>query len=169
MTLKREKIFLHDTLAQDDALPYQVWSEKVQQLRRSGPDENSVTLWTFAVILTSSTTKQCNLSTRQPSLWWCAIKPKFGWKRTSTSENKEESHILITWAFTVTLTIKTAKPSFHTLAIVLHHHTSLVTNSSAVQKISSGQTIIDIMKFCCDLDLEHSNPFFSPQHTLTHN
>ena len=41
-------------------------------------------------------------------------------------------------------------------------------NSSVVQKISCGQTFINIVKFCCDLDFELSNPFFS-QDSLTHN
>ena len=31
-------IFLHDTLAHDDASPYQIWLQKVQQLRRYDPD-----------------------------------------------------------------------------------------------------------------------------------
>ena len=35
-------IFLHDTLAYDDALPHQVWLQKVQQLRRYCPDEHSL-------------------------------------------------------------------------------------------------------------------------------
>ena len=33
-------IFLHDTLANDDASPYQVWLQQVQQLRRYCPDEH---------------------------------------------------------------------------------------------------------------------------------
>ena len=35
-------IFLHDTLAHDVASPYQVWLQKVQQLRRYHPDEHSL-------------------------------------------------------------------------------------------------------------------------------
>ena len=35
-------IFLHDTLAHDDASPYQVWLQMVQQLRRYCPDEHSL-------------------------------------------------------------------------------------------------------------------------------
>ena len=37
---------------------------------------------------------------------------------------------------------------------------SLVTKCSAVQKISTGQTFTDILNFCCDLNLEHSNQIF---------
>ena len=32
-------IFLHDTLAHDNAAPYQVWLQKAQQLRRYRPDK----------------------------------------------------------------------------------------------------------------------------------
>ena len=35
-------IFLHDTLANDDASPYQVWLQNVQQLRRYRPEEHSL-------------------------------------------------------------------------------------------------------------------------------
>ena len=34
----------------------------------------------------------------------------------------------------------------------------VVVKGSATLKISSGQTFIDILTFCCDLDLEHNNP-----------
>ena len=40
-------IFLHDTLAHDDASHYQTWSQKVQQLRRYRPDDHSLEFWTF--------------------------------------------------------------------------------------------------------------------------
>ena len=35
-------IFLHDTLALDDASPYKVWLQTVQQLKRYHPDEHSL-------------------------------------------------------------------------------------------------------------------------------
>ena len=35
-------IFLHDTLAHDVASPYQLWSQRVQQLKRHCPDELSL-------------------------------------------------------------------------------------------------------------------------------
>ena len=35
---------------------------------------------------------------------------------------------------------------------------SLVVKDSVFKKVSSGQTFTDILKFCCDLDLEHDNP-----------
>ena len=44
--------------------------------------------------------------------------------------------------------------------MMLHHHTNLVTKCSLIQKISSGQTITDILNLCCDLDLKCSNSIF---------
>ena len=38
---------------------------------------------------------------------------------------------------------------------------SLITNSSAVQKISSGGTFIEMLNLCCDPDNEDGNPIFS--------
>ena len=47
---------------------------------------------------------------------------------------------------------------------------SLMINYSALQKISSEQTFIDISKFRCDLHLDRSTPFiFSSQGTLASN
>ena len=63
----KEPIFLHNTLAQVDASPYQVWLQKVQQLRRYGPDEHLLEFLPFPVILTLTTTEQSNLFTRQSS------------------------------------------------------------------------------------------------------
>ena len=61
-------IFLHDTLAHDDASPYQVWLQKVQQLRGYRADEHSLEFLTFSVTLTWKTTVQPNLFTRQFTL-----------------------------------------------------------------------------------------------------
>ena len=117
-------MFLFETLAHDDTSPYQVWLQKVRQLRRCGQEENSIKFWTFAVTFTLSIAQQSNLFTRQASLWWCAINPKFGCKRISSSEGVAESHILITWAFTVTLTWRREKQPFcMTLWLMMHHHT----------------------------------------------
>ena len=62
---------------------------------------------------------------KKPSLWWWVTKPKFGYKRMSSLEDKKESHILIIWMFTVTLTYKTAnQPLCITLWLMtMHHHT----------------------------------------------
>ena len=68
-------VFLHDTLAHNAASSYQVWLQKIQQLRRYPPDEYSLEFWTFSVTLTRTTTEQSNLFTRQSTLWWCTNKP----------------------------------------------------------------------------------------------
>ena len=61
-------IFLHDTLAHDVASPYQVWLQKVQQLRGYRADEHSLEFLTFSVTLTLIIKKRSNLFTRQSSL-----------------------------------------------------------------------------------------------------
>ena len=61
-------IFSHDTLAHDVASPYQVWLQKVQQLKRYHPDEHSLEFLTFSVTWTWTTTKQSNLFTQQSTL-----------------------------------------------------------------------------------------------------
>ena len=61
-------ILLHDTLAHDVASPYQIWLQKVQQLRTHHPDEHSLEFLTFYVTLTL-TTEQSNLFTRHFT-WW---------------------------------------------------------------------------------------------------
>ena len=61
-------IFLHDTLAHDNAWPYQDWLQKVQQLRRYHPDEHPPEFWTFPVTLNLTTTEQSSLFRRQSSL-----------------------------------------------------------------------------------------------------
>ena len=45
---------------------------------------------------------------------------------------------------------------------------NLVTKGYVVQKISAGQTIIDILNLRCDLDQEHSDQIF-PQDTPAYN
>ena len=59
-------IFLHDTLAHDISSPYQVWLQKVPQLRRYHSDEHSLEFLTSPVTLT--TTELSNLFTRQSTL-----------------------------------------------------------------------------------------------------
>ena len=74
-------VSLGDTLAFVDASPYQVWLQKVQQLRRYRQDEHSLEFCTFPVTFTLTTIKQTNLFTRHSSLWWCANQSKFSCKR----------------------------------------------------------------------------------------
>ena len=61
-------IFLHDTLTNDVASPYQVLLQNVQQLKRHHPDEHSLEFLTFSVTLTWTITEQSNLFTRQSTL-----------------------------------------------------------------------------------------------------
>ena len=104
-------IFLLDTLAYDDASPYQVWLQKVKQLRRYHPHEHSLEFWTFSVTLALTTTVQLNLFTRQFSLWWCAMKLSLVAKE-AVVQMTLKSCILIMWFLTVTMTLKTANQSF---------------------------------------------------------
>ena len=51
-------VFLHGTLAHDDASPNQVWLQKVKQLRRYRPGEHSLDFFlTFSVTLMHHHTK----------------------------------------------------------------------------------------------------------------
>ena len=126
-------VFLHDTLTHDVASSYQVWLQKVQQLRRYRPGEHSPEFWTFSVTLSWTTTEQSNLFTRfsvswcfQPSHFHKTIHPKvMCCKSISSSDNILESHILIILSLTVTLTLKTANQSdWQTIWLILvHQHT----------------------------------------------
>ena len=62
--------------------------------------------------------------------------------------------------------LEDSKPIFLTDNLAHNYHLcitipSLVVKGSAVQKILSGQTFTNILMFCCDLDLEHSNAISS--------
>ena len=103
-------IFLHDTFAHDVASPYRVWLQKVQQLKRYHSDEHLLEFWTFPVTLTK--TEQCNLFTRQSSLWWCAIKPSLVAKGSAVQIIHIKKTFLIILFLTVTLTLNTANQSF---------------------------------------------------------
>ena len=61
-------IFLHDTLAHNDASPNQVWLQNIQQLRRYHQDQNLLQFLTFSVTLTLTTTANSIFFTRQSSL-----------------------------------------------------------------------------------------------------
>ena len=163
-------IFLHDTLANNVASPYQFWLQKVQQLRRYGPDEHSLEFWTFSVTLTLTTTEQSNFFQKTFHLMMMCHQTKFSCKRISSSDNIFKRQNLIILSVTVILTLKTANQSFWKTIwlIITHHHTSLIVTGSAFQKISSGQTFTDILKFCSDLDLEHNTPTF-PQNILVYD
>ena len=149
-------ILVHDTLAHDVASPYQVWSQKVQQLRWYRPDEHSLEFWTFPVIMTLTTTEQSYLFTRQSTLWWCAIKQSLVAKGSAVCIKNSYFNYIIR---NCDLDLEDSKPIF--LKDNLAHNDassySLVVKSSAFQTISSGQTFTHILTFCCDLDLEHND------------
>ena len=42
LELKDKHIFLHNTLAHEDASPHYIWLQKVQQLQKYCPDEHSL-------------------------------------------------------------------------------------------------------------------------------
>ena len=155
-----KSLFLRDTLAHNNTSPYQVWLQKAQQFRRYHPDEHSLEFWTFPVTLT--TTELSNLLIRQSSVWWCAFKPSSVAKGSAVK--KKEKIIfqlydpsLWPWPWRQwTNVFERHSGSWWCIIIP-----SLVVNRSAVQKISFEQTFIDILKFSCDLDLEHSNPVSS--------
>ena len=151
-------VFLHDTLAHNAASSYQVWLQKIQQLRRYPPDEYSLEFWTFSVTLTRTTTEQSNLFTRQSTLWWCTSN-QVSCKRMSSSDNISKRYILIILSLTVTLTLKTANQSFWvTIWLMMMHHLTKFCS----KRFSNSEDIIwkniDILKFCCDLDFEYNNP-----------
>ena len=97
--------------------------------------------------------------TSQPMMMY--HQTKFRCKRISSSEDLLSSHILITWSFTVTLTLKTAKKKnfLETIwLIMMHHHTKFGS-----KRLSNSEDIFytnfhQHFEICCDLDLEHNNP-----------
>ena len=61
---------------------------------------------------------------------------------------------------TVTLTLK-IETHFSHMTLWLIMILGLVTNGSAMHKISSKLTLTETFNHGCDIDLEHSNPTFS--------
>ena len=84
-------IFLHDTLAHDDASQYQVWSQKVQWFRRYYLDKPSSTFRNSAVTLALNTAIQFSHKKLQLMMMYHYI--KFGCKRVSSSEDIIESYL----------------------------------------------------------------------------
>ena len=77
-------------------------------------------------------------------------------------QNSRKAYFLLIWAFTVTLTLKTANQSFcMTLQVMkMHHYTKFgYKRFKGSQNISWTNT--KILNLNCDLDLEHSNQIFS--------
>ena len=96
---------------------------------------------------------------------------KFGCQGIKSSEDTLESHILITWAPTVTLTLKIANNFFstwHSGSWCCITVPSLVTKCSAVQKVPPAHTLTSSLNLCCGLNLQCSNPK-CPQTTLVYD
>ena len=91
----RKPIFLHDTLTDDEASPYQVWLQKIQRFRIYCPDEQSLILWNFTV--TSTLNAVIHFFAR--TLWLMMIYPnsKFGCKRINSSANTVKT--VMCWSY----------------------------------------------------------------------
>ena len=87
---------------------------------------------------------------------------KFSCKRIISSEDILESHVLIIWSFTVTLTLKTASQSFQKTIwlIMMHHHTKFGSKRFSDSEDMSGQTIINILKFAVTMTLKTASQSF---------
>ena len=87
---------------------------------------------------------------------------KFSSKRISSSDDILESHILIIWCFT--LTLKTANQSFKRTIWLWWCTTipTLAVKDSAIQKILSGQTFIDIISFAVTLTMNTVSWYCEP-------
>ena len=101
-------IFPHGTLAHNVASLYQVWLQKVQQLRRYHPDEHSLEFGDLD--LDHNRAIQSFHKTIHFMMMY--HQTKLSCKRISSSENILKSHTLIISSVTVTLILKTAKQSF---------------------------------------------------------
>ena len=160
-------VFLHDTLAHDYASPYQVWLQKVQQVRKCHPDEHSLKFWTFSVdhfALAYNRAIQSFHKTIQ--LMMMCHQTKFSCKRIRSSEDTLESHILIIWSFTVTLKTANQSSAWHPGLWWCITIPSLVTKGSAVEGILSRWTFTGILNIFCDIDLDHNRAIQSFHKTI---
>ena len=112
-------IFSQDTLSHFDVPPYQVWLQKVQQLRRHYPHEHLLKFWFFAVALALNTTKQSNLLKRLSSL---SHQKKFGCKRISSSKDIVESHNLTIRSLHCNLDLKDNKSICSFRLLMMYHY-----------------------------------------------
>ena len=87
-------IFLEDSLAHGDALPYRVWQYKVQHFRRQHLDKQSLTFCNFAVTLTLNTAIQ----SLHKTLWLMIMyhQTKFSSKKISRIQGYTEVYLPVT-------------------------------------------------------------------------
>ena len=116
-------IFLHDTLAHDDASSYQVWLQKVKKKIPSRWTVNGIL--NFSRDLDAVHNRAIQSFHKTIQLKMMCQQTKFSCKRISSSENTSESHILTIWSFTVILTLKTVNQPFRKIIwlLMMHHHT----------------------------------------------
>ena len=83
---------------------------------------------------------------------------KFTYKIFGDSDDILQTNILDMLTFTVTLTLNAVLQHFHkTLWLMMMYHQT----KCGWKRISDTvETVIDLVKFCCDLDLEHSNQIY---------
>ena len=110
-------IFLHDTLAHDVASPYQVWLQKVQQLKRYHPDEQSLE---FSSDLDHNRAIQPFHKTIRLTV--ICYQTKFSCKRISSSADTEQSP----YFDYMKLDLEDSKP-------ICSHYTPLHDDASAYQ------------------------------------
>ena len=96
---------------------------------------------------------------------------KFTWKRISSSEDRLESYILNVRSITVTLTLMTANQSVWKTIwfIMMHYHTKFGSKRFKDSEDILTQKLTDILKYCYELDLEHSSPISSQDILLYDN
>ena len=133
--------------------------------RKYHQDKHSLTFWTFAVTLALNAI----IKFFSRTLWLMMLyyQTKFSCKQTSSLEDIVK--IVILWSYKPLLwpwhwTQWTNFPAWHSGLWCCMTIPGSVTKCSVVQKISSRQSVTNILNLGCDLDLECSNPIF-PQDT----
>ena len=128
--------------------PMMIWLQKVKQLRGYRPDEHLRNLELFCDLdLDHNRAIQSFHQTVQ--LMMMCHQTMFSCKRISSSEDIFilESHILILWSFTVTLTLKTAIQSFWKTIWLMTFWNFAVTLNTAIQFLSQDTPVYDNVPF----------------------
>ena len=127
-----------DILAHDDALTYQAWLWKVQQLRRFNPDERSLEFWTLPVTLTLTTQSNPFFSQNNPTH---DVVPSN--QVQSQKDQQFRRYIRKSYfdymTLTVTLTLKTANQSFWKVIWLMMMHRDTTFGS---KRLSGSEDVI---------------------------
>ena len=134
--------------------------------RKYHPNKHSLTFWTFTVTLTLNAVIPFFHRTLQ--LMKLYYQTKFGCKKNPSSL-EDTTEIVIFQLYKPLLwpwhwTQRTNFSAWHSGLWCCINIPGLATKCCLAQKISSGQTFMNILNLRCDLDLECSNPIF-PQDT----